>query len=424
MEKKNVKIIKGKILSRKGINPIEEIIKKYNIDTSIWEVDSFKIKDGKWNTAALKREQDLTWTKENQVRTTKLNKGGKNVTTTSNIQIMQGYGKRYPEFILADNKTYSIEITFKRIPVEVRVLESFKKIIKDIPAVPPIKKFIGVKRDPEVAAELASYDAHLAKLAWEKETGYRNYDLNIAIEDYIYTSDQNLTLVAQHNPKKIFYIIGQDMYHMDNMQSHTTGGDHTLDVDGRITKVHARAFAVSRDNILKCCLITDEVEVIWIPGNHDYLVSYMLCFALKEHFRGFKNIIFDIGENPRKARLWGNLLVGWTHTITGRHNVWSNELAQAFPELWGQSKFREWHHGDQHKKHDVKIVPTFTSGGVLCRQITALSPVDRWHQVNLFTDAVPGGEAFLWSKTRGVFANYIAWTGQYEEYRNKLTNKV
>jgi len=112
--------------------------------------------------------------------------------------------------------------------------------------------------------------------------------------------------------------------------------------------------------------------------------------------------------------LWGNLLVGWTHRIVGRYNTWSNELAQAFPELWGKSKFREWHHGDQHKKHNVKIVPLFTSGGVVCRQITALSPVDKWHFENLFTDAVPGGESFLWSKDVGVFANFMVWTGQYE----------
>lgn len=401
---KTTKIIKEEINSNSGIDPIKKIIETHNIDMTVWYVKSFKIKDGKWNTAAKKREQELTWTREE-------NKDGEP------LQIMQGYSKHFPEFMIAENKTYSIEIVFERMPIEQDVLQSFKELVKEMPILPivPKRKFIS----NGIAGEIATYDAHLAKLAWLNETGYRNYDLNIAAKDFTYATDRNLDLMSPYKPEKLFYIIGQDMYHVDNMQGHTTGGDHTLDVDGRITKVHKKAFEITRNNIYKASKLC-PVEVIWIPGNHDFLASYMLTFALKEHFRNNANITVDIGENPRKARLWGNLLVGWTHRIVGKHTVWSNELAQAFPELWGKSVFREWHHGDQHKKQTVKITPVFTSGGVVCRQITALSPVDKWHTDHTFTDAVPGGEAFLWSKEEGVFANFMTWTGQYEENRNNL----
>jgi hypothetical protein len=206
------------------------------------------------------------------------------------------------------------------------------------------------------------------------------------------------------------------------MASHTTSGNHDLDVDGRITKIFNVVTENVRNAIYKASTIA-PVEVIWIPGNHDFFASFSLALILKAHFKDYNRVTIDAGENPRKARAWGNLLVGWTHSITGKHTVWSNELAQAFPELWGKSVFREWHHGDQHKKQDVKITPVFTSGGVLCRQITALSPVDQWHTTNVFTDAVPGGEAFLWSKETGVFANYTIWTGQYDKNRNNLINK-
>ena len=210
------------------------------------------------------------------------------------------------------------------------------------------------------------------------------------------------------------------MYHIDNMASHTTHGSHTMDVDGRITKIHNKAFTITKDNIIRCSKIA-PTEVIWIPGNHDFLASFMLCHSLRQYFRNYSRVTVDLEETSRKARLWGSLLVGWTHRIVGKHNTWSNELSQGWPELWGQSKFREWHHGDQHKKQDVKAVPVFTSGGVVCRQITALSPVDKWHTDNVFTDAVPGGESFLWSKEEGIFANFMSWTGQYEANRNKLT---
>jgi hypothetical protein len=391
-----------------GSDVIQKIIEKHNIDMNLYYVYSFKVKEGNWNTAAKKREQELSWT----VHTNK--KGNP-------TQLMTGHSKHYPEFMMADNVTNSIEIVFKRKPIEGDILQSFKELMKDWPAIePPI--IIPKKSSNGIAGEITTFDAHLAKLAWEQETGYRNFDLNIAVEDYKYTTDMNLGLIAPHKPEKIFYIIGQDMYHMDNMEGHTSHGDHTLDVDGRITKVHKKAFAITRDSIIKASKIA-PVEVIWIPGNHDFLASYMLAFALQQYFRNYGRVTVDVTENPRKARLWGNLLVGWTHRIVGKHTVWSNELAQQFPELWGRSKFREWHHGDQHKKQDVKIIPTFTSGGVICRQITALSPVDKWHTDNVFTDAVPGGEAFLWSKEIGVFANFMAWTGQYEKNRNKIVKE-
>lgn len=413
-------IVKKGNFEGNGSKLIEAIIKEHDIDMNLYYVDSFKVKKGSWDTSAIKRDQSLTWNVQKQ--TTK--RVGKNASKkiVDKQQFMEGYGIRYPEFMVNTNENNSIEVTFKRKPIEFDILESYKEIIKDLPVFEkPIDKRNSIKNNG-IAAELATYDAHMAKLAAEVETGYRNYDLNIAIQDYNYTTDKNLDLISPHKPEKIYYIIGQDLYHVDNMAGHTTHGNHAMDVDGRITKVHKKVFTVTRDNIYKCSKIA-PTEVIWIPGNHDFLVSFMLAFALKEHFRNDPRITVDVSETTRKARLWGTLLVGWTHRIVGKHNTWSNELAQEFPELWGQSKFREWHHGDQHKKQTVKVVPVFTSGGVICRQITALSPVDKWHTENVYTDAVPGGESFLWSKEEGVFANFMSWTGQYEKNRNALVNK-
>lgn len=324
----------------------------------------------------------------------------------------------------ATNYQLKVEIYVERvITVKEDILQQYRELIIELPTIPlpTIVKRKSINQNG-IAAEMAIFDTHFGKLAWKDETGYRHYDTKIAAKDYSNVTERCLDLTAPYKPERIFFIIGEDLYHIDNMASHTTGGDHTLDVDGRITKIHKIVFTNVRDAIYKASVLA-PVEGIWIPGNHDFLASYMLAFALKEHFRDNKRVTIDISENPRKARIWGNLLVGWTHQIVGKHTVWSNELAQAFPELWGKSVFREWHHGDQHKKQNVKITPLFTSGGVICRQITALSPVDQWHTNNVFTDAVPGGEAFIWSKEVGIFANFTAWTGQYESSRNKIIEK-
>jgi hypothetical protein len=380
---------------------VDDFAKLLGVDQNIWEVSTYTIKDGRWTVCSKYRDQDLTF------------KDG----------VMDGHAIRKNDWIAVENKTYSISVTFKRKSVESNMKEIMQGIVDNMSSFgfPTLRKRKSII-EKGVAAELALYDAHFGKLAWKNETGYRHYDVKIATQDYMYAAEKALDLIIPHHPEKIFYIIGQDQFHVDNMASHTTQGDHTLDVDGRLPKIIPIVFGTVRDIIYKACQVA-PVEVIWIPGNHDYVASFSLGLILKEHFRLNPRVTVDVSENPRKARLWGNLLVGWTHRITSKHTVWSNELAQEFPELWGKSFFREWHHGDQHKKQTVKVTPIFTSGGVVCRQMTALSPVDQWHSANVFTDAIPGGEAYLWSKTTGVFANYTIWTGQYDKNRNELVNK-
>lgn len=395
-----------------GSKIIQEIIKDNGIDMEIYYVDSFKVKKGSWDTSAIKRDQNLTW------EITR-NEEGRPMG-----QFMEGKSIRHPEFMVNENKTNYIEVTFKRRPIEVDIVKSFERIIKDMPTFPYKRRKPIFEPGSGNAFELSTFDAHLGKLAAEIETGYRNYDLKIAEDDYKYVSDELIAQAIPYKPEKCFMPIGQDIYHIDNMDSKTTHGTHTMDVDGRITKVNDVVFRVTLRTILKLRELA-PVKVIWSPGNHDHFASYMLCFALQQYFRNDPMVEVDtslpsVGKQIHKVELWGKTLVGFTHRIVGRHNVWANELAQAFPELWGKSIFREWHHGDQHKKKVLKVTPVETMGGVVLRQLTALSPVDKWHTENLFTDAVPGGEGFIWNKEKGVTTNFMAWTGQYDKYRKQL----
>lgn len=411
--------------SGKGSKVIEEIIKEHEIDMNLFYVYSFRVKKGSWDTAAKKRDQELSWTNEIQKTETKDSKG--KVTGTKykdNIQMMQGYSKHYPEFMVHDNKNNSIEVTFKRKPIEFDLIQSYENIIKNMPAFPYTRRKPIFNPGSGNALELSTFDAHFGKLAAEVETGYRNYDLKIAHHDYKFVADDLINYALPFEPELCILPVGQDIFHMDNMAGHTTGGSHTLDVDGRVTKVNDVVFATVVGIILKLRKLA-PVKIIWSPGNHDHFASYMLCHSIAQYFRKDPRIEVDMelpkeGKEIHKCVLWGKTLVGFTHRIVGRHSNWANELAQAFPEEWAKSTFREWHHGDQHKKRTVKVHPVDTMGGVVLRQLTALSPVDKWHTDNLYTDAVPGGEAFILNKEKGVIANFMAWTGQYEKYRNEL----
>jgi hypothetical protein len=302
---------------------------------------------------------------------------------------------------------YHIKIWLKSIvpnPIQL----ALENLIETIPTF-PFDRVPRFTKPSGIAGEVWPIDAHFGKLSWALETGRQDYDLKIATKGYIEGVEKTLSFLSLFEPEKIFFGVGQDLMHIENYSAITPKGGNVLDVDSRYPKIYDAAFKT----VTKCILKARDLaptEIIWIPGNHDLHASRSLCHALQQYFRNDEYVTVDIGPEQRKARLWGKLLVGWTHEIVSKHHSWANELAQNWPKLWGKSWFREWHHGHKHKKNEVKTYPVMTQGGVLMRQLTALSPIDAWHYEHLFTDAVPGTESFVWSKKHGIIDNHIEWT--------------
>jgi len=286
------------------------------------------------------------------------------------------------------------------------------KLIKQIPKFKyPEFKPVNYGKRSGYAGIMAIIDAHLGKFAWGRELNGRDYDMGIARDDYLFCTRENLSYMSPFNPQIIYYILGQDLMHTENYEGKTPKGGNILDVDNRLPKIIYGAKEIVLKSIYECRKVA-PVEVIWVPGNHDMHSSLWMAHIVNEHFRNDKHVTVDLSPAVRKARLWGTTLVGWTHVLTGRHQSWANELAQSFPEYWAASKngHREWQHGHKHKKGEVKTFPIVTQGGVLMRQLTALSPIDFWHYDNLYTDAVPGGEAFVMHDRKGMVANFVSWT--------------
>jgi hypothetical protein len=286
-------------------------------------------------------------------------------------------------------------------------VESLKGLIADIPKWKSPERL--VRRVPcgDFALEVANFDAHMGKYAWNKETGMGDYDVKIGSETILNATVKNLNYASSFPISRVFYVLGQDLLHVENVMGQTPMGGNKLDVDCRLPKI----YQVTKETVLKSirlCLEVAPVTVIWIPGNHDYHISYYLADVVKEHFRLDKNVLVDEGEERRKAFLWGNLMVGFTHDASTRQGSMVNTLPQFWPEMWAQSKYREWHVGHKHKKEETKYSPTKTVGGVIIRQIPALSPIDFWHYENNFVDAVPAGEAMVWSKDAGIVAHFTA----------------
>ena len=281
-------------------------------------------------------------------------------------------------------------------------------IIKRMPLSPKVAAPKFTKPSATIA-EIALIDVHMGKLAWGIEVGGKDYDLQISTKAYLNAVDKNLGYIAVFKPELVYFVLGQDLMHIENIEALTPMGKNRLDYDSRLPKIYEAAMETTIKAITRCRSLA-PVEVLLIPGNHDMHASMYLAYAMQAHFRSDKYITVDASPENRKARAHGNLLVGWAHDASSKQGVWANELAQRFPKLWGASKFREWHTGHKHKKSDTKMKPTDTHGGVLIRQLSALSEIDKWHYEHGFTDAVPGSESFVWSKDNGIIANFTVLT--------------
>jgi hypothetical protein len=287
-------------------------------------------------------------------------------------------------------------------PIEI----ALRSLIKEIPKYTCPQKKFKIPKTP-YAAEMALYDAHIGKLAWKQEVGQGDYDIDISPKIVLKACGDNLNHISQYTIEKIFFVLGNDYMHVENYLGTTPKGGHQLDVDSRLPKIYLTA----KECIIKAlymCLEVAPTEVLWIPGNHDLHASFFMSEVVKEHFKNEKNITVDNSPEHRKARLWGKLLVGFAHDASVRQVNFVNMLPQFFPDLWGKSFYREWHVGHKHKKEETKYKPTLTMGGTIIRQIPTLSTIDFWHYDNIFVDAVPAGESFIWCKNNGIIAHYTA----------------
>lgn len=362
--------------TNKHIKDIDTALEEQGVDLMTWEVYNVKTIDNAWDVHMKLRSTD---------------KDGKTIE--------RPHGET--------NYQFKIQISLRRRK-DAPVMKAFERLIEHIPQIKiPEPELFATETGRALA--VAPIDAHFGKLGWAKETGRRDYDLKIAREDYLEGIQKVTSWGEPFEVERYFYVVGQDLMHTENYMGQTPLGHNPLDIDSRLPKIFETAF----DTVITTIGMLAQrapVTVIHVQGNHDPHASLYLCIALKKIFDGNANVEVLVSPLQRKAIKWGKLLVGMQHELVGKQTTWANELMQQFPQEFADTEYHEIWHGHKHKKGEVKVFPIITHGGVLMRQLTALSPIDRWHYDNLFTDASPGIEAFLMDKRHGVIANFTYYT--------------
>lgn len=252
---------------------------------------------------------------------------------------------------------------------------------------------------------ISLHDAHFGKLAYRKEAG-EDYDPSITSSIYRQAVSDTLAYFNPNRIKKIIFPIGSDMLHVDNLRGETTAGTRVDSVDTRLNRVFDIACA-SVISAIEDCLSVADVDVIWIPGNHDETISGFLAKNVKTYFRFDSRVFVDDGEASRKSREWGTNLLLYTHRFSN-HNEAPNTLATECPHAWSRTTCREIHTGDKHRREAIKYIDHKEHRGVVVRILPSISATDKWHFDNQFTGNLRAAESYQYLEDTGMCGSYVS----------------
>lgn len=351
-------------LPKSRIHTLDQLIAAFEIDLTVWEIDRF---------IANKWEMGYTT--------------GPKESKTSAVEPL------YQVKAFLKRKTHIVDAK--------QEIAELMALAKDVVPVPLdiIKKPFGKKGG---MLEINLTDHHFGKLAWQLETLYANYDVKIATAVFHRAMQSLLERSPYSSYEEIWFVVGNDLFNADNLAGQTTSGTQVeSDVRIRKTYVTVRTLIVRAIEMLRH--LTDKVKVIVVPGNHDYNTTWHLGDSLELYFSLHPDVEIDNRPSSRKYHIYGDVLIGYTHGDKGKTKELPLLMTVEARELYGATKFHEWHTGHTHQ------TSTEEHHGIRIRVLPALCPPDKWHSEMGFVGNLRSSEAFHWDRAQGL-TNIIIYT--------------
>ena len=233
---------------------------------------------------------------------------------------------------------------------------------------------------------------------------------------YLSTLETLLKRANGFTYNRILLPIGNDFFNSDNLNNTTTAGT-PQDEDLRWQKTFKMGvkLLISAIDILKESGV--PIDVLVIPGNHDFERSFYLGSVLEAWFNIDKQVNIDNSASPRKYYEFGEVLIGLSHGKYEKENSLPLLMATEQKEAWGRTTFHEFHLGHFHRKRNVKFA-VFDKAqvlsedvGVTVRYLSSLTGTEEWHHKRGFVGSHKAGEAFVWNNKTGLIghlnANFI-----------------
>lgn len=243
------------------------------------------------------------------------------------------------------------------------------------PKYTPVKQLhVNDKYESVVAGVLSIQDLHFGKEG--------NHTVVQDFKDAVVS----LTLRAYHSHRvhKIIYVFGGDLLNMDTFDGATTKGT-PVDNDLRAQDAYNQAFDALYWSINHVSQFCNELDVVYLPGNHDRLSSYHIAHALSKCFKD-PGITFHVDYAERKVLTWGENFFAFEHGDVTKK--WTPLVyATEFPHHWGTTSYRTCYTGHFHSKKTTEFVTDNEIHGFAIKHLPSLSRSDYWHYHNKFVGA-------------------------------------
>jgi hypothetical protein len=258
---------------------------------------------------------------------------------------------------------------------------------------PNVDKYKRKKNKDPHCLVLDIADLHIGKLATQ-DGANDTYNVDVAIDRAIKGSMDLIDKSQPYNIDKIFFIIGNDVLHIDNAKTGTTTSGTPQDTDG----MWYDNFKIARGvycHIINILSTIAEVEIIHCPSNHDYMTGFMLADAIGCYFHNNKNITLSVNNNHRKYTKYGQNMLMFSHGDGCKIDQIPYLSAHESSKIWYETKYRYGYLHHIHHKDYFK----FRSGkdyiGMTVEYLRSPSGTDRWHADNGYTGVKVAIEAFI-----------------------------
>jgi hypothetical protein len=354
------------------IKTLDELLKICQVDLNLWKVRNYLV--NKWDVTSWK---------------------GNFPETIQNFQVKARL-----------EKNIQIEETLDVVQIFKEMVEKYK------PPILNVQSHVPSQSDENNLLEISIFDLHLGKLGWGGETG-ENYDVKIAHERFLIAIEKLVYRASGFPYSRILFPIGNDFFNSDTIFNTTTKGTQQ-DEDLRWQKTFKIGVTLIIDaiNLLKQTGV--PVDIIVIPGNHDFERSFYMGEYLFAWFKDDKMVNVNDGASPRKYYRFGNVLLGFTHGSEEKEGSLPLIMASDIESkpMWSETKFHEWHVGHIHRKRNVnystgdnKLKTLNEDLGVTVRYLSSLTGTEEWHHKKGFVGAIKAADAFIWNDIFGLVAH-------------------
>jgi UDP-2,3-diacylglucosamine pyrophosphatase LpxH len=216
------------------------------------------------------------------------------------------------------------------------------------------------------------------------------YDMHFGISSLEYYQNHLEEIahkIRSRSWEKILFVIGQDLLHNDNFKGQTANGTQIDKVN--MEKAFDEAVAFYETLIKEALVKSNEIECIYVKGNHDESISYGLFRTLKATF---PQVSFEGSLKQRKGFVWEKIFIGLTHGDKGANRLMENFLSE-YGKLIAQAEVKEIHAGHLHTEI------TKDKFGIVQRTLATANKTDEWHDDNGFVGANKRFQLFEYSPT-------------------------